>query len=260
MPFFNHRKLLPILIAVSALLVPGSSAATGDGVVRMPQMTFELERRQFYFQSDDLETTTPMRLEATEESLHERGFTSGHYHEALDLAYIQRRSLVDVRVTGDGEMLYLERMPDDAAWDYSAFLHQLTLPVGPHPNQTINTLMALHPYTMLTEEFEIIRELNEPLILSREEEDGLEKIYTPDWIYHIHRDPETQRLLGVEQYVADHGWLFRETSFEDWEEAPSGRVLPTRVHTRTYFEGRWPYTELIFTAITENEVPDFSGD
>ncbi|MCC5877652.1 MAG: hypothetical protein JJU11_15640, partial [Candidatus Sumerlaeia bacterium] len=136
MPSVTRLKLFPHLLTVVILgLFPGLLAAQ-ESVVRQPQMTFELERRQFYFQSDDLETTTPLRLDATEESLRERGFTSGHYHAALDLAYIQRRSLVDVRVTSAGEMLYLERMPDDAEWDYADFLHQLSLPVGPQPNKT----------------------------------------------------------------------------------------------------------------------------
>lgn len=252
---------LASLLLLVFLVSLNPSLSRGEGpVVGAPQMTFQLDRRQFYFPSADLATTNPLRLEATVESLRERGFTHGHYDELVELSYIQRRSVVDVRITPDGDMLYLERMPDDAQWDYSEFLHQLSLPIGPRPNETINPLMALHPFTMFAPEFEIVRELHEPDILSRDVEEGIETIHTPDWVYRILTDPETGELQGIEQYVADLGWLFRETSFENWKEAPSGRVLPTRVHTRTFYEGMWPYAELIFTDITENAVPEFKGN
>lgn len=253
-----------LLLPAFLLLCPAAGQTAGaedtPAGVRQPQMTFQLERKRFYWPGADLSTTTTMRTEATEESFHEQGYTPGHLDEPSGLAYATRRSIVDIRVTDEGEMLYLERMPADAPSDYSDHLHQLFLPVGPEPNKTINPLMALHPFTMITPEFEVVRELNEPDILSRDETPELEVITTPDWIYRIHRDPETGRVHGIEQVVADQGWLFRETLYEDYHEAPSGRVIPGRVVTRTHFEGRVPYAELVFEKIVENEAPRFSVD
>lgn len=248
-----------LLLPALTLLFPAMAPASDPPEVRPPQMTFELQRKRFYWPDADLSTTTTMRTAATEDSFHEQGYVPGFIDEDSGLAYALRRSIVDIRITREGEMLYLERMPDDAPSDYAEHLHQLFLPVGPEPHKTINPLMALHPFTMITPEFEVVRELNEPDILSRDETPELEVITTPDWIYRIHRDPETGRVWGIEQIVADHGWLFRETRFDDYQEAPSGRVVPSRVVTRTHFEGRLPYAELVFENIVEKEVPRFSG-